>query len=83
MAKRKQQVDKITKMLIADTKQKVSKARNQYGIIQNMGEFLSFLDGRKVRMVKGPDPDLLYGVIQHPGYEGVVLSFSQNEIKLI
>jgi hypothetical protein len=83
MAKRKQQVNKITQMLLADGKQKVSKARNQYGIIQNLHTYQEYLNGRKVRIIKGPNPDLLYGVVQHPGYEGLVLSFSQNEIQLL
>jgi hypothetical protein len=84
MAKtQKQQVSKITKMLIADSKQKVSKVRNQYGIVQNMGEYLKHLDGRKIRIVKGFNPDLLYGVIQHAGYEGLVLAFNTNEVNLI
>jgi hypothetical protein len=83
MGKRKQQVKKITEMLLADGKQKVSKARNQYGVIQNLDSYQEYLNGRKVRIIKGPNPELLYGVIQHPGYEGLVLSFNQNEIQLL
>jgi hypothetical protein len=83
MGKRKQQVKKITEMLLADGKQKVSKARNQYGVIQNLDSYQEYLNGRKVRIIKGPNPELLYGVIQYPGYEGLVLSFTQNEIQLL
>lgn len=84
MAKtKKQQVSKITKMLMADGKQKVSKARNQYGLIQHMGEFLEYLNGRKIRIIKGPNPDLIYGVVQSPGYEGIVLAFDRQEVTLL
>jgi hypothetical protein len=81
--RRKEQVNKLTRMLKADGKQKVSKVRNQYGIVQNMSEHFEYLNGRKVRVIKGPNPDLLYGVIQHPGYEGLVVAFKQEELKLI
>ncbi len=84
MAKRrKDEVAKITEMLKADGKQKVSKVRNQYGIIQNLTSYQEYLNGRRVRIIKGPNSELLYGVIQHPGYEGLVLSFTQNEIQLL
>jgi len=81
--RRKDQVSKLTKMLKADGKQKVSKARNQYGIVQNMSEHFEYLNGRKVRVIKGPNPDLLYGVIQHPGYEGLVIAFKHEELNLL
>ena len=81
--RRKDQVAKITEMLKAEGKQKVSKARNQYGVIQNLNSYQEYLNGRKVRIIKGPNPELLYGVIQHPGYEGLVLSVTQNEIQLL
>jgi len=84
MASKKQdQVAKLTNMLKADKKEKVSKVRNQYGIIQNLNIFQEHLNGRKVRVVPGSNPDHIYGVVQYPGYEGLVLSFEPNEVKLL
>lgn len=81
--KKKEQVARLTKMLKNDTKQKVSKTRSQYGIIKNLEGFFEYLNNRKVRIVKGTNPDLIYGVVQHPGYDGLVLSFSSEEIDLL
>lgn len=81
--KKKDQVAKLTKMLKADGKEKVSKERSRYGIIQNLSGFLEYLNGRKVRIIKGPRPELLYGVVQYPGYDGLVLAFSENELQII
>lgn len=80
--KKKEQVARLTKMLKNDNKQKISKSRSQYGIIQNLEGFLEYLNGRKVRIVKGPRPELLYGVVQYPGYDGLVLAFSEHELQL-
>lgn len=82
-SRKKDEVTKLTNMLKADKKEKVSKVRNQYGIIQNLNKYQEHLNGRKVRVVPGSVPDRIYGVIQHPGYEGLVLSFAQNEIILL
>jgi len=80
--KKKEQVARLTNMLKNDNKQKVSKSRSQYGIIQNLEGFLEYLNGRQVRIVKGPRPELLYGVVQYPGYDGLVLAFSEHELQL-
>lgn len=81
--KKKEQVARLTKMLKSDAKQKVSKSRSQYAIIQNLEGFLEYLNGRKIRVVSGPRPELTYGVVQYPGYDGLVLAFSEHELQLI
>jgi len=80
--KKKDQVAKLTKMLKADGKEKISKERSRYGIIQNLTGFLEYLNGRKVRLIKGPRPELLYVVIQYPGYDGLTLAFDEHEIEI-
>lgn len=81
--KKKDQVASLTKLLKNDKKQKISKSRTRYGIIQNLTGFLEFLNGRKVRIVSGPNPVFLYGVVQYPGYDGLVLAFDEHELQVI
>jgi hypothetical protein len=64
-------------------------SKSKYAIITkiNSGTYdMSYLVGRKVRIKDGPDwlPEgAYYGVICHPGYEGLDMAFDADELRLI
>jgi hypothetical protein len=64
-------------------------SKSKYAIIVkiNSGTYdMSYLVGRKVRIKEGPawlPEGAHYGVVCHPGYEGLDMAFASDELRLI
>ena len=68
--------------IIKQEKKRLNKSRKQYGKILAMPDFFNYLIGEEVRVVTGPNPDYIYGVIQKEGYERLSLPFLPEELEL-
>lgn len=68
--------------IIKQENKRLNKSRKQYGKILAMPDFFSYLVGEEVRVVNGPNPDYIYGVIQKEGYERLSLPFLPEELEL-
>ena len=68
--------------IIKQEKKRLNKSRKQYGKILAMPDFFNYLIGEEVRVVTGPNPDYIYGVIQKKGYERLSLPFLPEELEL-
>ena len=68
--------------IIKQEKKKLNKSRKQYGKILAMPDFFDYLVGEEIRVIPGPNPDYIYGVIQKKGYERLSLPFLPEELEL-
>ena len=68
--------------IIKQENKRLNKSRKQYGKILAMPDFFDYLVGEEVRIVSGPNPNYIYGVIQKEGYERLSLPFLPEELEL-